>query len=601
MTLITFENGKPVFRNGKVGAAQGCCCGGGTPGCCVHYCNRLCCNEIAFAYAFSSGCGGSSGIVTVSVGTDCYAGYTLTYGECSVTFRVKITCDGYNADQNCDTDCTVSAIEYLDGSEWTETMPSVLASLTAEFGCEQAEAQYGTPRCAGNIAVADQAACDTLEGVYCPENPEPCSQCGFVCPSDPTEWRMVDQDGVVWFAGDIVVNPAYTGGDLCLDWWEAPQPARLVLQNYPNDGWNESILRWPAAWFSTSPSTMYVEVLGCDGANWKRIHIPDYCFNAGSEWSSPFPPVGTAGQICALLGNSTSYALIDDYFRSSAPPGCACAIDPGTNARVTFTPLWGYGECCRQCNALLTSSHGSGLEYLGHGQAVRFTGAVDYEGSNLANWEDADGNSPAGWLPTENGWNGTRKTTSSIVIEGELRGWRNAVGRDFDGAIEFASVTLEPGAVLAVSLKTQTLTVDDATIEASPADFCLNPDTFDVIVTVTGTATFKNGAVNNATGFGPLNVPGVIGNCVFEDGSQNAGVIAGNVTLADTASNTGTIVGNVTASGSATVGGTVDGDATLSGSAQLTGDVTGTATFAGSACNSGGTAGTFDPDPPPAC
>jgi hypothetical protein len=154
---------------------------------------------------------------------------------------------------------------------------------------------------------------------------------------------------------------------------------------------------------------------------------------------------------------------------------------------------------------------------------------------------------------------------------------------------------------LAVSLKTQTLTVDDATIEASPADFCLNPDTFDVIVTVTGTATFKNGAVNNATGFGPLNVPGVIGNCVFEDGSQNAGVIAGNVTLADTASNTGTIVGNVTASGSATVGGTVDGDATLSGSAQLTGDVTGTATFAGSACNSGGTAGTFDPDPPPAC
>jgi hypothetical protein len=29
MTLITFENGSPVFRDGKVGTAQGCCCGGG--------------------------------------------------------------------------------------------------------------------------------------------------------------------------------------------------------------------------------------------------------------------------------------------------------------------------------------------------------------------------------------------------------------------------------------------------------------------------------------------------------------------------------------------------------------------------------------------
>lgn len=27
MTLITFQNGKPVFRDGKVGTEQGCCCG----------------------------------------------------------------------------------------------------------------------------------------------------------------------------------------------------------------------------------------------------------------------------------------------------------------------------------------------------------------------------------------------------------------------------------------------------------------------------------------------------------------------------------------------------------------------------------------------
>jgi len=35
MTLITFQDGKPVLRDGKVGTEQGCCCGGQCPCVCI--------------------------------------------------------------------------------------------------------------------------------------------------------------------------------------------------------------------------------------------------------------------------------------------------------------------------------------------------------------------------------------------------------------------------------------------------------------------------------------------------------------------------------------------------------------------------------------
>jgi len=125
------------------------------------------------------------------------------------------------------------------------------------------------------------------------------------------------------------------------------------------------------------------------------------------------------------------------------------------------------------------------LEYLGHGEAVRFTGAVDNEGSNLWNWEDANGDSPAGSWPT-----------GDITIAGELRSWRGpTVSGSFANyhpdlaSLSFPSVTLEPGAVLAISLTTETLTVDGGTVEATPAAACANGGQYEVEITVTGTAT----------------------------------------------------------------------------------------------------------------
>ncbi len=41
MTLITFQDGKPVLRDGKVGTEQTCCCGAGL-GCCELYALAVC-------------------------------------------------------------------------------------------------------------------------------------------------------------------------------------------------------------------------------------------------------------------------------------------------------------------------------------------------------------------------------------------------------------------------------------------------------------------------------------------------------------------------------------------------------------------------------
>jgi len=299
------------------------------------------------------------------------------------------------------------------------------------------------------------------------------------------------------------------------------------------------------------------------------------------------------------------------------------------------------------------------LGYLGHGEAGRFTGAVDNEGSNLWNWEDANGDSPAGSWPS-----------GDITIAGELRSWRgptvsgSAANYHPDlASLSFPSVTLEPGAVLAISLTTETLTADDAKIEELMLDggggpkACANGGQYEVRIVVTGAATFINGAENLAKGEDgtaewlvfPDATAGVTGDCVFESGSKNTGTIRGNCTFSDDASNdgkvagdctfadtaensgsiwgnctfsgdavnngtitgdatfsgnatnAGTVTGNCTFSGSATNTGTVDGDATFSGTASMAGDVTGTATFTGSSCYTSGTAGAFVPDPPPAC
>jgi len=415
----------------------------------------------------------------------------------------------------------------------------------------------------------------------------------------------------VWFAGDVIPNPLYTGAgesfctDPCNPGFPGPpaQP-RWLLEHFPfvASGYNDCPYA-PAGWPIATGDWLYLEVLGCEGATWNRVKLSCGCYSDLDN--GIFFVFSDATDPCVLseefwtpivgLGNGNIY---------QSPPGCACLRDPATGARITNTS--GSSTCCPQCNQYLGATGCStGLEYLGHGEAVRFTGAVDNEGSNLWNWEDANGNSPAGSWPT-----------GDITIAGELRSWRGPTVSGSSAnyhpnlaSLSFSSVTLEPGAVLAISLTTETLTVDDATIEeltlvSGVPKACANGGEYAVGITVTGTATFKNGAETYVTGaFSNPSAPhaGITGNCVFESGSKNFGTIAGNCDFSDNASNEGTITGNCTFTDTAANNGTIDGDATFNGTSSMAGNVTGTATFNDDACWSSGTAGTFDPDPPPAC
>ena len=668
MTLITFQDGKPVLRDGKVGTGQGCCCN--NPACCQHYCNKMCCNQIKWVVP------GYTDFFT-TVGTNCRTGLIVT--ELGLEIRVLVRCSGYvygtygETPYDCDTDCQIIEVEYSEdsGETWTTTPPESAAGITWSIYCsgdaEQPTADASAQRCAV-ITPLDAAQCEAADGDPCSL---PCQDCTLPCGPRPTEWRLVGYGGLVWFAGDVIPNPLFEGEFLCTDpcnpdFPGTPLQPRWLLEHFPFVYWNECPYA-PAGWPVAGGDNLYLEVLGCDGVNWKRLKFWCECYiNPSSVDPGTSFLVGEWTDMCSFsqffwsnlgdaLGDGTSGGSI-----YQSPPGCACLRDPATGAQITRPS--GGSTCCPQCNQYIGATGCStGLEYLDHGVAVRFTGAVDDEGSNLWNWEDANGDSPAGFWPSD---------STDITIAGELRSWRGpTVSGSFANyhpdiaSLSFPSVTLEPGAVLAISLTTETLTADDAKIEELMLDggggpkACANGGQYEVRIVVTGAATFINGAENLAKGEDgtaewlvfPDATAGITGDCVFESGSKNTGTIRGNCTFSDDASNdgkvagdctfadtaensgsiwgnctfsgdavnngtitgdatfsgnatnAGTVTGNCTFSGSATNTGTVDGDATFSGTASMAGDVTGTATFTGSSCYTSGTAGAFVPDPPPAC
>jgi len=662
MTTIQFIDGKPILRDGKVSTNDECCV---CPACCQHYCNKMCCNQIKWTVP-----GYTDSYTTVGQ-ADCRT--TLTLPGSGVQIRLRVRCSGYvfkgSGYQDCDTDCEIVGVEYSEdgGTTWTTTPPSAAEGVTWSIYCSgdaaQPESQHSGQRCAVFTSTNEESCENDLDGEFCnlfTQEQIPCPPCVFACPPPPTEWRIVDGLGRVWFAGDIIDNPAYEGDvlctDPCVDSLLTFTHPRLLMDNFPWPAkWSFSSCGRlnPAGWLATNTNpdswSLNVQVLGCDGSNWQNLVKEQCkCFTGAADTGS-FPDTSDPCLIDGYFVTNPPHQVDDVADLSGnvccslyqSPPGCSCLRDQAGNI-VGNTDEYGL-LCCSQCNYHIGATGcGSGLEYLGHTQGVRFTGAVDTEGSNVWNWEDSEGRSPAGWLPTEDGFAGALVGDRSIVIAGELRSWREGAGRGLNpSAIQFASVSLEPGAVLAISLTTETLTVDDAKIEeltlvSGVPKYCANGGQYAVGITVTGTATFKNGAENNA--IGELSNPyspyaGITGHCVFESGSKNLGTIAGNCDFSDDASNEGTITGNCTFtgdavnngtitgdatfsgnavnagtvtgnctfSGSATNNGTVDGDATFSGTASMAGNVTGTATFTGSACHTSGTAGTFVPDPPPAC
>jgi hypothetical protein len=158
MTLITFENGRPVFRDGKVGTAKGCCCGGICCQCFVRV-QYSTANPEANAKTFA-GIAPENGWTPTEGGF--YAEFPCAYYEYASSIGAPVFAHKMNEGADA---------AYSDTGDWTPTFYPAermrCVPATAEANCQECQTTWETP--------------PTLEqllqpcGIYHP--PDPCKGC----------------------------------------------------------------------------------------------------------------------------------------------------------------------------------------------------------------------------------------------------------------------------------------------------------------------------------------------------------------------------------------------------------------------------------------
>ena len=231
-------------------------------------------------------------------------------------------------------------------------------------------------------------------------------------------------------------------------------------------------------------------------------------------------------------------------------------------------------------NNMIQSAH---IASAPNGPAYVFTGAVDGEWTNLKNWEDANGNSPASSFAE----------LADVVIAGLVDTIPDNIGAVVNdltihstGEIRIA-ITVNGSAtvrgIIGVGEKScgtgSIVMLGENGVGESNVEFFDNGENRGF---VDGSVIFNDFSYNRYTGE-------VSGNAVFNDESYNAGEVHDNATFNEKSSNvgTGTVHDNATFNDKSGNGGTVSGNATWSGSAFSTaldtnftlGTVVGTVTF----------------------
>ena len=200
-----------------------------------------------------------------------------------------------------------------------------------------------------------------------------------------------------------------------------------------------------------------------------------------------------------------------------------------------------------------------------NGAAYKFTGAIDGEWTNLKNWKDFAGVSPANQLPDAN---------SVIVIDGNLQTIPTGTNASVD------TVTVTAAGAVRIPLSTTHAEVRGI-IGIGSSEACGNGV---LVMAGTEAAEFKGaGYVEEGAE--------VTGNANFNDTSHNDGTVTLDASFTSTSflagdyatnSGTGVVKGFGTFSGiGANNAGTVEGDATFNNSAINYGTVQGTAYFSG--------------------
>lgn len=269
--------------------------------------------------------------------------------------------------------------------------------------------------------------------------------------------------------------------------------------------------------------SMQLEVKCVD--EWKKI----------DEWTAD---VGT----CGHAANRWPTKVVAEYGCYAAPFPCDCQrVEAGD---CTDPPY----PCPLVC---------IGTQYdPPNGAAYTFTGAVDGEWTNLKNWKDFAGASPANQLPDAN---------SVIVIDGNLQTIPTGTNASVD------TVTVTAAGAVRIPLSTTHAEVRGI-IGIGSSEVCGNGV---LVMAGTEAAEFKGaGYVEEGAE--------VTGNANFSDTSYNEGTVTLDASFTNTSSNRGLVKGFGTFSDDSRNLYTVEGDATFSGITALNGrDVLGNATFTG--------------------
>lgn len=239
------------------------------------------------------------------------------------------------------------------------------------------------------------------------------------------------------------------------------------------------------------------------------------------------------GTITLCGATNDRYPTTNDRYPSRNLPGPWNLQKPCDKPRIGGIPLCNPPITCLQ---LIAGSIGDGQAWRDpdHTIAVTFTGAEDGEWTNLANWQDAAGRSPARYLPDSD---------SNVFINARL----DNVPSDYDVTVN--SLTINEGGDVYIEITTNNLLVYGRVGYISPCDEYRSKYG---IITVNGNSCVFDGGVLEGTVYASNTTTyfnnnsyirwestflcgGLLGNLIgdaeFNTGSYNAGEITGDVVV----------------------------------------------------------------------
>jgi hypothetical protein len=259
--------------------------------------------------------------------------------------------------------------------------------------------------------------------------------------------------------------------------------------------------------------------------------------DCGNDWET-IETFSVAVELC----NENRYPS-HTFSGSWEPPSeCKCKNPQAVEAGV---------EECDPCPYLGISSGDGGLN---SGMAAKFVGTVDGEWTNLANWEDANGASPASALPT-----------GDVTIAADV----TSIPPNFSTAVGI--LTVQAGVHINVPLSAAELRCHGTIDRNSICEGIFGQ------ITVNGPAEVYNGGKNKGEIIAAL--------VKFSGDAKNEieGVVTGNARFDDTAENHGNITGNASFYGNSQnkSTGVVGGNGSFYNSADNSGEVVGNGLFSG--------------------